>query len=377
MPGWELINKKEQKALNKIFNEGSIFFAHGFDNLRKRYHVREFERDICKKFGVKDALAVSSGTAAIKIALKSLGVKDGDEVITQGFNFIATIEAILDSGAKPIICNVDETLNMDPSKIEKLINSKTKVILPVHMLGVSANMNAINKIAKKNKIKVLEDNCESVGGKYNDKYLGTLGDVGVFSHDFGKTITTGEGGMIISNNKKIMKFCREYHDHGHENNPKLPRGRDTKTIYGFNYRMTELQAIVGKVQLTKLNFILSENKKRYQVLEKFININVVRRKLTENSETIYDTFIFKIKDQIIRNKIIKILKKLSFGTKNLPDALEWHCSYFWDHALDKRGIKNSKNDKDRLIEMIAIPILLRKSVNDYKILAKEINDIFI
>ena len=377
MPGWELINKKEQKALNKIFNEGSIFFAHGFDNLRKRYHVREFERDICKKFGVKDALAVSSGTAAIKIALKSLGIKNGDEVITQGFNFIATIEAILDSGAKPIICNVDETLNMDPSKIEKLINSKTKVILPVHMLGVSANMNAINKIAKKNKIKVLEDNCESVGGKYNDKYLGTLGDVGVFSHDFGKTITTGEGGMIISNNKKIMKFCREYHDHGHENNPKLPRGRDTKTIYGFNYRMTELQAIVGKVQLTKLNFILNENKKRYEVLEKFINKNIERRKLTENSETIYDTFIFKIKDQKIRNKIINILKRLSFGTKNLPDALEWHCSYFWDHALNKREIKNSTNDKERLIQMIAIPIFLRKSVNDYKILAREINNIFI
>ena len=377
MPGWELINKKEQKALNKIFNEGSIFFAHGFDNLRKRYHVREFERDICKKFGVKDALAVSSGTAAIKIALKSLGVKNGDEVITQGFNFIATIEAILDSGAKPIICNVDETLNMDPSKIEKLINSKTKVILPVHMLGVSANMNAINKIAKKNKIKVLEDNCESVGGKYNDKYLGTLGDVGVFSHDFGKTITTGEGGMIISNNKKIMKFCREYHDHGHENNPKLPRGRDTKTIYGFNYRMTELQAIVGKVQLTKLNFILNENKKRYEVLEKFINKNIERRKLTENSETIYDTFIFKIKDQKIRNKIINILKRLSFGTKNLPDALEWHCSYFWDHALNKKEIKNSTNDKERLIQMIAIPIFLRKSVNDYKILAREINNIFI
>ena len=377
MPGWELINKKEQKALNKIFNEGSIFFAHGFDNLRKRYHVREFERDICKKFGVKDALAVSSGTAAIKIALKSLGVKNGDEVITQGFNFIATIEAILDSGAKPIICNVDDTLNMDPSKIEKLISSKTKVILPVHMLGVSANMNAINKIAKKNKIKVLEDNCESVGGKYNDKYLGTLGDVGVFSHDFGKTITTGEGGMIISNNKKIMKFCREYHDHGHENNPKLPRGRDTKTIYGFNYRMTELQAIVGKVQLTKLNFILNENKKRYEVLEKFINKNIERRKLTENSETIYDTFIFKIKDQKIRNKIINILKRLSFGTKNLPDALEWHCSYFWDHALNKREIKNSTNDKERLIQMIAIPIFLRKSVNDYKILAREINNIFI
>ena len=129
MPGWELINKKEQKALNKIFNEGSIFFAHGFDNLRKRYHVREFERDICKKFGVKDALAVSSGTAAIKIALKSLGVKNGDEVITQGFNFIATIEAILDSGAKPIICNVDDTLNMDPSKNMKATEDFLTVVL--------------------------------------------------------------------------------------------------------------------------------------------------------------------------------------------------------------------------------------------------------
>lgn len=375
MPGFELIDKKEQKAINDIFKEGGIFFAHGFDKLRKKFHVREFEKKACKIFNVKDALAVSSGTAAIKVALMSLGVKPGDEVITQAFNFIATIEAILDTGAKPIICNIDDTLNMDYEKIEKLITKKTKVILPVHMLGVPANMREINKIAKKNKLKVLEDNCETVGGKLYGRYLGTLGDVGVLSYDFGKTITTGEGGMVISNNKKIMKYCREYHDHGHENNPKLPRGRDTKSIYGFNYRMTELQAAVGKVQLNKLKFILKENKKRYKMLDNTLSRKIIRRKITLNADLIYDTFIMNVNKKFIRNKIIDILKSMNFGTKNLPDALEWHCSFFWDHALDKKQIARSTSDKNKLLEMIAVPILLRKNLSQYKKLGIEINKI--
>ena len=102
-----------------------------------------------------------------------------------------------------------------------------------------------------------------MGAKYKGKYLACVGKVGVVSFDYGKTITTGEGGMIFTNNKKIYKYCMEYHDHGHELNPKLPRGMDTKSITGFNYRMTELQAAIGKVQLKKLNYIIKENKKRY------------------------------------------------------------------------------------------------------------------
>ena len=187
MPGYELIDKKERKAIEQLFKEGGVLFAHGFDNQRKKYHVREFEKAICKKLNAKYALAVTSGTAAIKIALKAMGVKRGDEVITQAFNFIATIEAILDIGAKPIIANVERSLNID---VKKLISKKTKVIIPVHMLGVAADLRGLKKVIGKRKIKILEDNCEAAGGKYNNKYLGTIGKAGVFSFDFGKTIAT-------------------------------------------------------------------------------------------------------------------------------------------------------------------------------------------
>ena len=206
MPGFEIIGKEEQKAVNKVFNEGGVLFAHGFDTLRKNFHIRQFEKIFCKRFNCRHSLAVSSGTASIKIALRAMGVRPGDEVITQAFNFIATVEAIVDVGAIPIIANVDDSLNMSVKDTEKLITSKTKVILPVHMLGVPAEMNSLMKLAKNKKIKVLEDNCESVGAKYNGKFLGTIGHAGALSFDFGKVITTGEGGMIITNDYKIDKY---------------------------------------------------------------------------------------------------------------------------------------------------------------------------
>ena len=376
MPGFEIIDNKEANAVNKLFkNENSILFAHGFDSLRKRYHVRELEKNFNKKLKNKYTLAVSSGTAAIKIALLGLGVKKGDEVITQAFNFIATIEAILDIGAIPIIAGIDKTLNIDPGKIEKLITKKTKAIIPVHMLGVPANMDAILYIAKKYDIRVLEDNCEALGGKYKKKYLSTIGDVGVASLDFGKIITCGEGGIISTNSKRIFTFAKEYHDHGHQNNPKKTRGTDTKKIFGFNYRMTEIQAVIGKEQLKKLNFIIKKNKQRYQILKIILNNIVQERSIPEGSELIYDTFIFFIKNKNKRERIIKILTNLGFGTKNLPDAIEWHCSFYWDHALSKKNIMNSKESRDILKQSIAIPIQLKKSLKQYKELAIQLKNI--
>ena len=372
MPGFELIDKKEKDAVNKVFQEGGILFAHGFDKVRKKFHVREFEKNCAKYFSCKYCLAVTSGTAAIKIALKALGVKPGDEVITQAHNFIATVEAILDLNAVPKIVNVDKSLNMDPHELEKNITKKTKVVIPVHMLGVSCDMKKIRKICKNKKVKILEDNCEAIGGKYQNKHLGTLGDIGAFSLDFGKMITTGEGGLILTNNKFLFKYCKEYHDHGHENNKKYPRGRDTKKIYGFNYRMTELQGAIGKVQLKKLNFILKENKLRYQILEKIVSKKYVLREIPTESKPSFDTFIFFIKSKIEKLRALKAIKACGFGTKNLPDAIEWHCSAFWNHALNKKEIKNSLKTKIILNTSIAIPINLKVSLKKYQILAKAI-----
>ncbi len=371
MPGFELIGLKEKKALTKLIDDGGILFAHGFDNIRKNYHVREFEKEISKKFKSKYCLAVSSGTSAIKIGLKALGVKPGDEVITQSFNFIATIEAILDCGAKPVLVNIDKSLNMCPIELKKKISKKTKVIIPVHMLGVSCKNDKIFNIAKKRGVKILEDNCESVGGKYKKKFLGTLGDIGVFSLDFGKFITTGEGGLLLTNNKKYHKYMKEYHDHGHENNPKLPRGEDTKTIYGFNYRMTEMQAVVGKEQLKRVDFILKENFKRFEILKKNLSKAFELREVPKKSSSNYDTFIFFVKKNE-KKKILKLIKDSNFGTKNLPDAIKWHCSYYWDHIFKKRDIENSRKTLNILKGSIAIPISLKKSLKNYQNLAKNI-----
>ncbi len=375
MPGFEIIGKEEKRAVNKVFSEGGVLFAHGFEALRKNFHIRQFEKIFCKRFNCRHSLAVSSGTASIKIALKAMGVKPGDEVITQAFNFIATVEAIVDVGAIPIIANVDDSLNMSVEDTEKLITSKTKVILPVHMLGVPAEMNSLMQLAKNKKIKVLEDNCESVGAKYNGKFLGTIGHAGALSFDFGKVITTGEGGMIITNDYKIDKYCREYHDHGHENNPKLPRGKDTRKIYGFNYRMTELQGAIGKVQLNKLNFIIKENKKRYNALLKGLNNKFLLRKIPKGSNIIYDTLILIVKNKNLRNKIVNHLKSKGFGTKNLPDAIEWHCSAYWNHILSKKQVSRSKKTKEKLETAIAIPVWLKKSLNDYLQLGKSLKNI--
>ena len=372
MPGYELINSLEKKALTDIFKQGSVFFAHGFGKIRKKYHVREFE-NLCEKyFNVKYCLMVSSGTAAIKIGLKSLGIKNGDEVITQSFNFIATIEAILDAGGIPRITSVDESLNMCPIDLKKKINKKTKAIIPVHMLGFSADLQNIKSLAKKKKIKILEDNCESIGAKFKKKYLGIHGNVGVFSFDFGKIITNGEGGLILTNDKKIFNYCKQYHDHGHLNIPTLSRGNDKVKMHGFNYRATELQGAIGKVQLKKLKILLRDNKIKYNILKKILEKKFLIRKIHKDTLPNYDTFIFFEKNNEKKKRIVNLLKRFGIGTKNLPDALKWHCSYYWKHCLNKREINNSLSTKKILEQAIAIPINYRVKALKYERLAKKI-----
>ena len=135
-----------------------------------------------------------------------------------------------------------------------------------------------------------------------------------------------------------MKYSKEYHDHGHENNKKYSRGEDTRSIYGFNYRMTEMQGIIGKVQLQKLDFIIKNNKLRYNHLNKIIKKKFEIRQIPKKSTPIFDTFIFFENNPLKRKKILEKIKKNHFGTKNLPDAIKWHCSAYWTHALTKKQI---------------------------------------
>ena len=166
-----------------------------------------------------------------------------------------------------------------------------------------------------------------MGATYKGKKLGTQSDIGIFSFDFGKTITTGEGGCLLTNNKKKYLYFKRYHDHGHKLIRNLPRGVDDADMPGFNYRMTELQAAVGLAQLPKLKYILRESKKRFSVIENKLKNKVKLRGIYKGSIPNYDTLIFKIDDKKKRSKIVKYLNSTGVGTKNLPDAIKWHFAF--------------------------------------------------
>ncbi|HSR36934.1 MAG TPA: aminotransferase class I/II-fold pyridoxal phosphate-dependent enzyme, partial [Desulfurivibrionaceae bacterium] len=188
MPGFEIFGAEEKKEINEVLETG-VLFRYEFPDQRKGiYKVREFEEKFAAYCGVKHGQAVTSGTAALKVALAALGVGPGDEVITQCFTFVATWEAIFDVGAVPVFAEVDETLNLDPKELEKKITAKTKVIIPVHMMGAAARIEEIKAIADKHGIPVLEDTAQAAGASLNGRRLGSFGACGTFSFDPVKTM---------------------------------------------------------------------------------------------------------------------------------------------------------------------------------------------
>ena len=369
MPGFELIGKEERDAVLEVFeHQNGVLFRDGFDALRNgHFKVAEFEKLFAEHIGTSHAVAVSSGTAAIKVALKALGVGPGDEVITQAFTFVATVEAIVDCGAVPVLTNIDATLNMDPEDLGRKIASKTKAILPVHMLGVAADLGPICDIARQASVPIIEENCESLGGKYDGKWLGTLGRMGVFSFDFGKALTTGEGGMVVTNDERLYRRAREYQDHGHENNPALARSRDTRTLCGFNFRMTELQGAVGLAQLGKLDAICEANRRNHtRLMAGLREINGIQfRSIPPRCEDLCDTIIFYLPDVKKAQAFAYEMGRKGLGTKNLPDAYDWHFAGCWDHIFTALGVNKNELQKivepsQRLLERsIALPVMVR------------------
>ena len=384
MPGFELIGEEERQAINELFDDGGVLFAHGFDNIRNgRYRVREFERAFADYLGVKYAQAVSSGTAAIKVALVALGVNPGDEVITQAFTFVATVEAIVDIGATPVIVNIDDSLNMDPVELEKAITPKTKAIIPVHMLGVAAELDKILPIANKYNIPVLDDNCESLGSDWGNEKLGIQSDMCAWSFDAGKVIIAGEGGMVTTNNEDLYLLAREYSDHGHESNPNFPRGRDTHRSYGFNYRMTELQAAIGLAQLKKLDFIVETNRRNYQIyFEALQGLDGLEfRRIPKKCTPLCDCLIFSFPEIDLAEEYVHLLNENGLGTKNVPDAIEWHFARYWDHIFSKFGFTKEQlyehtAPSAKLIDRsVAIPIMVKTEIDHLNKNAELIHDL--
>lgn len=368
MPGFEVVGKEERAAVLEIFdNYGGILFAHGFDAMRNgSFKVREFEQAFAKRLGIGHAQAVSSGSAALKVGLDALGVGRGDEVITQAHTFVATVEAILMTGATPVIVDVDESLNMCPKALEAAITSKTKAIVPVHMMGVAADMDPIMSVAHKHGVKVMEDSAQGTGGTYKGKALGTIGDIGAFSLDAGKVIQCGEGGMVVTNDQEAYVLARGAHDHGHEYSTTIGRGQEGAVCSGFNFRMSELQAAVGLVQLGKLDMILERNRANKALLkEGLADLPIRFRTLPDAEGDVSDAVIFFLEDRERTSNFVKGMAAEGLGTKNIPDALMWHFAGNWEHLFRQYDFyQDSYKDQwqktdDLLQSAVAIPVMVK------------------
>lgn len=369
MPGFELIGKEEQDAVNDIFEKSKgVLYRYGLDERRNNiFRVDDFEKKLAEKVNSKYSLFVCNGTAALKLGLIALGVKPGDEVITQSFTFVATVEAILELGAIPVITEVDKTLNMDYLDLERKITDRTRAIIPVHMAGVAAKMDEITAIASKHGIPILEDSAQTLGATYKDKMLGTIGDAGIYSLDIGKVITTGEGGVLVTDDEELFLKARAYSDHGHEQNPDVPRGEDTRSIWGFNYKVTELQGAIGLAQLKKLDFIIEKQRENKKYLKDGIKdiSGIEFREIPNQDGDASDTLIFFVET---REKALNIAKNLSMegiGTKNLPDAINWHFAGTWTHIFYNYPEYDGKDleqvwpqSTDYLRRAIALPIMV-------------------
>jgi dTDP-4-amino-4,6-dideoxygalactose transaminase len=268
----DLIGEEEKKALMEVIEAGYLFRYGDLSNPRFKAKVWNLEREFANKIGSKYGLAVTSGTTALLTALWSLGIGPGNEVIVPGYTFIASITSIIFSRAIPILAEVDKTLTLDPQDVIKKITPKTKAIMLVHMLGNPGHLNEMVKIAENNNLLLLEDCAQSMGAKYENKSVGTFGQMGAFSLNVYKTISAGDGGMIVTDDEDLYKRAFAIHDQGH-----LPLRQGVeqgkRSVLGLNFRMNELTAAVAQAQLKKLDYIRNKLKENKHILKSIISTN--------------------------------------------------------------------------------------------------------
>lgn len=339
MPGFEIFGAEERKQVNDVLETG-VLMRYGFDAMRNNHwKAKEFETAFAKKMGTAHCQLVSSGTAALTVALAVAGIGAGDEVIMPTFTFVASFEAILAAGAVPILVDIDETLTLNPKAVEAAITPKTKCIMPVHMCGSMADLKGLKSICEQYNLILLEDACQALGATYDGKPLGSYGHLGCFSFDYVKTITCGEGGAIITNNDKFAASADQYQDHGHDHIGK-DRGAETHPFLGYNFRISELNAAVGLAQLDKLDAILKIQKHHYSILREALEEveGVTFRKVPEGGEENYSFLNFFLPTEEVTKKAHKALSEADVDGCFYWYTNNWHYINGWQHLKDLKTL---------------------------------------
>jgi len=331
MPGTELFGAEEKKEVMDVLETG-ILFRYNHDKERKgHWKAKSFENELARYHGVRYAHVTSSGTTADNLALACCGIGVGDEVIVPPFTFIAPVEAVLQAGAIPVFAEIDETLCLYPAGIEAAITPRTKAVMLVHMCGSMAQVDKIAEVCKKHNLILIEDTAQALGASFKNQLLGTFGKVAVYSFDFFKIVTAGEGGAIITDDPHLYEIAAQHADHGHShvgNN----RGAEPHPVFGTNFRLSEIHAAIGLAQFRKLPYILEHQRrnklKLEQTLSKFPQISF--RKIPDkkgDSATFLDFFL---KDEPTARKVLKVFDRFGIGYAYWFDN-NYHYFKNWDH----------------------------------------------
>ena len=335
----------EKEQVQDVLDTG-VLMRYGFDGMRQNHwKAKQLEEALTQNMQTGYAHAVSSGTAALTVALASAGIGAGDEVIMPTFTFVASFESILALGAVPILVDIDDTLTLNPEAVEKAITKNTKVVMPVHMCGSMADLEALQSICKKHHLLLLEDACQAIGGSYHQKPLGSIGDLGCFSFDFVKTVTCGEGGALITNNKTFYENAHMYSDHGHDHF-RNDRGAETHPFLGYNFRISELNAAVGCAQINRLEEFVAIQKKHYSVLREVLGSveGVTFRRVPEGGEENYSFLNFFLPTEELTRKAHKALGGAGVDGCFYWYDNNWHYYRKWEHLIHKKSLGKLSQD---------------------------------
>jgi len=324
-PSWPVIGSLERRMLVQVLESGKWWYGE---------KVKEFEERFASFQDARYGITCTNGTAALEISLIANGIGAGDEVIVPSYTFVATATAVLRANAIPVFADIQiDTANIDPLDIERKITKKTKALVPVHFAGLPADMDAIKKIARRYALKIIEDACHSWGSKWRGKGTGALGDAGAFSFQMSKNITSGEGGIILTDNKNVAEICRSYTNVG--------RGKDRPWyehyILGSNYRMTELQATILLAQLTRLEAQTLRREENALVLDEGLKdipgIKLFKRdkRVTRRS---YHMYMFRLSPEfgLSREKFLQAL-----NAEGIPASAGYPHPVYRNPLFQRRG----------------------------------------
>ena len=330
-PGFYFFGEEERKEVEDVLTSGYLSRYGREDDPQFKHKVFSFEAEFSHKMGSQYCVAVNSGTSALMASLVAVGIKPGDEVLIPGYTFIASISSVIAVGGRPVLVEVDESLTMDPADAENKITDRTRIIMPVHMLGNPCYMARLQALAQKFNLSIIEDCCQALGGSFSGQRLGTFGALGTFSLNNFKVINSGDGGVLITNNHELYQRAFAFHDQGHM---PLRKGVELgkRTLIGINMRMNELTGAFALGQLRKLDSILSTLRHKKALFKQAIQAGGLRnmsyRPINDPGECA-TLLTVQFPDEKLTEKVVEVLhsKSLFYSGWHVYNNMEQLLEY--------------------------------------------------